>query len=140
LDNVADGMLYAGVRQAARREAAADALQRVGLGRKLAARPTNLSGGERQRVAIARAVAGQPAMVLADEPTGNLDQATGAAILDLLDQLNQAGATIVVVTHDTAVAARMRRQVRMLDGRIVSDTGDGTVAGLPAASREGGPQ
>jgi putative ABC transport system ATP-binding protein len=140
LDNVADGMLYAGVRQTARREAAADALERVGLGRKLAARPTNLSGGERQRVAIARAVAGQPAMVLADEPTGNLDQATGAAILELLDQLNRAGATIVVVTHDKAVAARMRRQVRMLDGRIVSDTGDGTVTGLPAASPEGGPQ
>jgi putative ABC transport system ATP-binding protein len=122
LDNVADGLLYAGVGLAARRDAAAVALDQVGLGHKLRARPTQLSGGERQRVAIARGLAGSPAIVLADEPTGNLDQATGAAILDLLAELHTAGTTIIVVTHDEAVAARMHRQVRMLDGRIVSDT------------------
>jgi len=122
LDNVADALLYAGFRLAERRERAAWALQRVGLGRKLAARPTQLSGGERQRVAIARAVAGRSAVVLADEPTGNLDSAAGAALLDLLKELNADGATIIVVTHDHAIAARMHRQIQMLDGRIVADT------------------
>ena len=122
LDNVADGLLYAGIPLKQRRHRALDALDLVGLAQRPHARPTQLSGGQRQRVAIARALVGQPAIVLADEPTGNLDQATGHAILALIDELHQAGSTIVVITHDQAVAERMPRKVEILDGYIVADT------------------
>jgi putative ABC transport system ATP-binding protein len=123
LDNVADGLLYAGTPLPQRRALALDALELVGLGERPDARPTQLSGGQRQRVAIARALVGEPAIVLADEPTGNLDQATGQSILTLIDRLHQAGSTIVVITHDHAIAARMPRKVEILDGRIVADSG-----------------
>jgi putative ABC transport system ATP-binding protein len=122
LDNVADGLLYAGASLAERREQASEALRLVGLDARPQARPTQLSGGQRQRVAIARALAGQPAIVLADEPTGNLDQRTGQDLIALLERLNAAGTTIVIITHDQGIAARMPRQIEMVDGRIVSDT------------------
>jgi len=131
IDNVADGLLYTGIRPAERRERAAEALRLVGLDARPHARPTQLSGGQRQRVAIARALAGEPAIVLADEPTGNLDQATGQAIISLLEHLNAAGATIAVITHDHAIAARFPRRIEMLDGRIVADTANPVHAGSP---------
>ncbi len=128
VDNVADGLLYSGVPLKQRRQRAVDALGLVGLAERAHARPTQLSGGQRQRVSIARALVGQPAIVLADEPTGNLDQATGQSILALIDQLHEAGSTIVVITHDQAIAERMPRKIEILDGQVVADTGPAAAA------------
>lgn len=122
LENVADGLLYAGIGVGERRERAAQALRQVGLSERVGSRPSRLSGGERQRVAIARALVGRPEIVLADEPTGNLDSSASAAIVELLEELNGDGATIVVITHDRELAASLPRQVQVLDGRIVADT------------------
>jgi putative ABC transport system ATP-binding protein len=122
LENVADGLLYAGAPAGERRAHAERALAAVGLGHRFTARPTQLSGGERQRVAIARALVGAPAIVLADEPTGNLDSATGEQIIALIEQLHRQGGTIVVITHEHAIAERCPRRIQILDGRIVADT------------------
>ena len=137
LDNVADGLLYAGVPQAERRARALDALALVGLDERPHARPNQLSGGQRQRVAIARALVGSPAIVFADEPTGNLDQATGRAILGLFEDLHDLGVTIVVITHDREIAARMGRRIEMLDGQIVFDSAD-TSCGAASPAQGGG--
>jgi putative ABC transport system ATP-binding protein len=137
IDNVADGLLYAGVAPAERRRLAAVALERVGLADRAGARPTQLSGGQRQRPTTARGAGGRADRQPADEPTGNLDSATGAELLDLLEELNAAGTTIIVITHDHAVAARMGRRIEMLDGHIISDTGPATAATGGRPAREG---
>ncbi|GAB2792529.1 ABC transporter ATP-binding protein [Leucobacter albus] len=140
IDNVGDGLLYRGKTRAARRREAAAALERVGLGHRLQHRPHQLSGGERQRVAIARATVGRPGLLLADEPTGNLDQAAGASVMRLLHQLNREGTTIVMITHDRELAASLPRRVRVVDGRLVEGEQVGAGApgpdSVPAETRE----
>jgi putative ABC transport system ATP-binding protein len=129
LDNVAAGLLYQAVPAARRREVAAATLDLVGLGHRISHRPRELSGGEQQRVAIARALAGDPAVVLADEPTGNLDQATGQEIMALFGELNRTrGVTLVVITHDASIAAAAGRQIELRDGRVLTDSRGSLVA------------
>jgi putative ABC transport system ATP-binding protein len=123
IENVADGLLYAGVPRTERRERAAVALRRVGLGHRLGHRPHELSGGERQRVGVARAIVGGPVLLLADEPTGNLDSASGLEVMAALRDLHDQGTTVVVITHDREIAAGLPRQVEVHDGQIRHDSG-----------------
>jgi putative ABC transport system ATP-binding protein len=134
LENVELPLVYRGMARGKRREQAKRALERVGLGKRMNHRPNELSGGQRQRVAIARALCAEPTILLADEPTGNLDSATGRDILGLFDQLHQGGNTIVLVTHEPAIAARCPRAIRLSDGQIVHDgPGVEVAAGIRAA-------
>ena len=128
LENVANGLLYSGIAPARRRAAAREALERVGLGHRLEHIPSKLSGGERQRVAMARAIINRPAIVLADEPTGNLDSKSGTSVMELITELHQEGRTIIIITHDRELAASLPRQVLVRDGKIESDDGAPAVA------------
>ncbi|MEV4976214.1 ABC transporter ATP-binding protein [Streptomyces scopuliridis] len=130
LGNVTEGLRYSGLSPAERRRRAATALERVGLADRMSHRPHALSGGQKQRVAIARAVAGEPELLLADEPTGALDSASGDAVMELLRELNADGATIAVITHDRELAEALPRQVRIRDGQVVEDTVRGVAAGV----------
>jgi len=121
VDNVAGGLLYNGIPAAERRERAREALERVGLGHRLDHRPNQLSGGEKQRTSIARAIVGRPSIVFADEPTGALDTHTGHGIIELLRELNRDGATLMIITHDRALADALPRRVEVLDGAIIRD-------------------
>ncbi len=121
LDNVADGLLYSGAPLRERRERAAVALERVGLAHRLDHRPNQLSGGEQQRVAVARAVVGDPPLLLADEPTGNLDSTAGAGVLDVLRDLHASGTTVAIITHDMEIAEWAARRIRVKDGRILAE-------------------
>lgn len=132
-ENVADGLLYAGTGRRERHRLAVRALERVGLGHRIDHRPNQLSGGEKQRVAIARAIVSEPTILLADEPTGALDTASGTAVLGLLRELNAAGTTVLVITHDLELAASLPRQVRMRDGRMESDSEGADAATLAHA-------
>ncbi|MFC1431418.1 ABC transporter ATP-binding protein [Streptacidiphilus sp. N1-3] len=125
VENVALAQLYIDVKPAARRAAAVEALVRVGLGHRLHALPSTMSGGERQRVAIARALVNAPALILCDEPTGNLDTTTARSVMDLLEELNRTGVTLLVITHDPEVAGRARRSIRIRDGRLQADPPSG---------------
>ncbi len=134
LDNVANGLLYRGVAPSQRRKEAAEALERVGLGNRMHHVPSKLSGGERQRVAIARAIVNRPAIVLADEPTGNLDTKSGVAVMDLVRDLHSEGNTVIIITHDRELASSLPRRISMRDGRVESDERDVQVETEMAAS------
>ncbi|MBR7799885.1 ABC transporter ATP-binding protein [Undibacterium fentianense] len=134
LDNVAQPLIYRGIHQKERNRLAAEALDHVGLGSRMHHRPNELSGGQRQRVAIARALVGKPAILLADEPTGNLDSSTSLEILELIKEVHRNGQTVVMVTHEPEIADQCHRIVRLSDGRVLSDTRKDQGFAMPAVT------